>query len=393
MSSKLALYNGALRKIGERKLTALTDDVEARHRLDDAYDDEFIDLVLSRANWNFAERTAQIAGSANAGLGYDFEFTKPSDFVRTVVIATDELFLNRLEQYEDAPSVWQSDVSTIYVRYISNDASYGGDLSLWPSNFAQYAEWVLAEHVCWALTNDKDILEVVAKGIKSSFEEAGRFDAQYRVVRPELDARQLRTYKGSLRKLGLPSLSEIPVELQYRMTEIWDDQFVDQVLQEGQWNFAIRTVKVDYDASIEPDFGYRYGFAKPSDWLRTVGVASDGHFYAPPEYYEDEGEYWWSDLQEMYIRYISNGSSYGTNYASWPEKFQQYVEWELAKQIQPIATTELSTKDAFALCERALMEARSVDSMNQPNKRPPVGSWAGARTQRFYRDDNNKRIR
>ncbi len=177
------------------------------------------------------------------------------------------------------------------------------------------------------------------------------------------------------------------------MTEIWDDGFVNHVLEAGQWNFAVRTSKLDYDASIEPDFGYRYGFAKPSDWLRTVGVASDGHFYAPPEYYEDEGEYWWSDLQEMYIRYISNGSSYGTNYASWPEKFQQYVEWELAKQIQPIATTELSTKDAFALCERALMEARSVDSMNQPNKRPPVGSWAGARTQRFYRDDNNKRIR
>ena len=39
MASKLSIYNGALRAIGERRLASLTEDRASRRELDDAYDD------------------------------------------------------------------------------------------------------------------------------------------------------------------------------------------------------------------------------------------------------------------------------------------------------------------------------------------------------------------
>jgi len=73
VATKLGIYNSALREIGERKLSALTDASESRRALDTAYDNGFIDEVLSAGQWNFATRSALI--DVDASITTSFGFT------------------------------------------------------------------------------------------------------------------------------------------------------------------------------------------------------------------------------------------------------------------------------------------------------------------------------
>ena len=49
------------------------------------------------------------------------------------------------------------------------------------------------------------------------------------------------------------------------LDEVYDDS-IEYCLEEGLWKFATQTVRIDYDESIAPLYGYRRAFVKPSDW-------------------------------------------------------------------------------------------------------------------------------
>ena len=48
------------------------------------------------------------------------------------------------EQFKDEAGFWYADLDTIYVRFVSNDATYGGDLANWPQSFINMVEGYLA---------------------------------------------------------------------------------------------------------------------------------------------------------------------------------------------------------------------------------------------------------
>ena len=81
MTSKLTLFNGALRLLGERRLASLTEDRPARRYLDDAWDDGLVDDALEQGFWNFATRTVQMTASTSVEpeFGYRYAFQKPDD--------------------------------------------------------------------------------------------------------------------------------------------------------------------------------------------------------------------------------------------------------------------------------------------------------------------------
>ena len=58
-------------------------------------------------------------------------------------------------------------------------------------------------------------------------------------------------------------------------------------LEQGQWNFAMRTQKLTYDTSIVPDFGYQCAYAKPSDWVNNTGIWQDEYMRVPLIQYTD----------------------------------------------------------------------------------------------------------
>lgn len=160
MTTQLALYNGALRAIKERKLASLSENTEARRVLDDVWNDGAVNYCLEQGFWNFATRTAKFTPETGftPAFGYRNQFVKPSDFVRLAGMCQDEYFRIPLNDYTDEAGNWYADVNPLYVMYISNAPSYGNDLTRWPESFSNYVELYLADEVCGRLTGDADMV-------------------------------------------------------------------------------------------------------------------------------------------------------------------------------------------------------------------------------------------
>jgi len=105
---------------------------------------------------------------------------------------------------------------------------------------------------------------------------------------------KLSLYNAALSHIGDRKLASLTEEREprYVLDDIFDDGAIDYCLEQGLWSFATRTLEMDYTPSVEPDFGYRRGFQKPTDWLRTVALATDEYFKTPLTEYADETGFW-----------------------------------------------------------------------------------------------------
>ena len=158
MTTRLALYNGALLELGERELAALTDNVTARTTLDRIWNNDLVDYVLGQGQWRWARRTVEMTEDVGVTppFGYTHAYEKPSDHVRTCGVYSDEYGQNPLTAYAFEQGYFFADIEPIYLTYVSNDAQYGGDLSLWGEDFARYVEVYMAYRACVRLTQDKE---------------------------------------------------------------------------------------------------------------------------------------------------------------------------------------------------------------------------------------------
>lgn len=181
--TQLGLYNAALGILGERPLTALTDDGEPRLLLDDVWsrNDGAIKFCLEQGLWNFATRTQQIDSdtSVTPSFGYSSAFVIPSDLVKLSMISANEYFDPPLTRYEEEAGYWFADVDPLYVSFVSNDTSgYGGDMSMWPPTFARFVASYLAEEIAMRLTGDDKKAAYAAQKAKDALTDARSKDAQ-----------------------------------------------------------------------------------------------------------------------------------------------------------------------------------------------------------------------
>jgi len=151
------LYNNALLLCGERFLASLSEDREPRHLLDQVYNSNGIDYCLEQAQWWFAMRAVMIDydPSISPDFGYQKAFTVPEDWIRTSALCSDEYFKTPLLCHAAEPDYWYADITPIYVKYVSNDTAYGGDLSRWPASFADYAAAYFATRIIGKLAGDR----------------------------------------------------------------------------------------------------------------------------------------------------------------------------------------------------------------------------------------------
>jgi hypothetical protein len=194
---------------------------------------------------------------------------------------------------------------------------------------------------------------------------------------------RLSLYNGALREIGERQLASLSENRESRrvLDGVWNNgAAVKFCLEKGQWNFAARTVRLDYSPSVEPEFGYRRAFVKPTDWVRTMALASDDRLSNPIIQYEDGNNFWWADEDQIYVRYVSNDASYGLDYSLWPETFVKFVETYIANEIVWPLTQNRQKKEVLERDWRlALRQARSSDAMNQPTQFPPPGRLIRAR--------------
>jgi hypothetical protein len=150
-TQQLGLYNGALRLCGNTRLASLTDNQEARYLLDDAWNDGngAPQACLEEGYWFFATRTSMLGYDATItpNFGYAYAFEKPTDWVRTCMVAQDEYFQIPLTQFTDEAGYFYTLLQTIYFSYISNAQDYGLNFLVWPQSFVEAVEGYLARKV------------------------------------------------------------------------------------------------------------------------------------------------------------------------------------------------------------------------------------------------------
>ena len=195
---------------------------------------------------------------------------------------------------------------------------------------------------------------------------------------------KLRIYNGALLLCGQTRLSALTddIEARYLLDEVYDDGGINDCLEEGQWRFAMRSARFDYDAAVEPSWGLKRAFEKPPDWVVTSAVASDEYFTTPliGRQYVDEADYWYADLDEIYVRYVSDDTNFGMNIGDWPVAFTEYVKAHFAFRVIHSLTKD---KERWQLVgrevEKRRLNAQNRDAMAGPTQFPAKGSWVSSR--------------
>jgi hypothetical protein len=210
---------------------------------------------------------------------------------------------------------------------------------------------------------------------------------------------KLSIYSDALLMCGERALSSLTEDREPRhlLDQVWDNGGVDACLEQGQWHFAMASVRMDYDPAVEPEFGYRYAFDKPDDWILTSALCSDEYFRVPITRYNDEDRHWYADEQIIYLKYVSNETDRGTDYANWPVSFKDFVTTYFASRIV-LKVTGDQKKLEFLVgangnggeLKKAKVNARNRAAMALPTSFPARGSWVNARQRGRQQDGGNR---
>lgn len=159
--TQLSIYNGACAAIGERVLqpaspgaTFSNENQESRRALDDVWNRGGVRSCLSMGLWNFAARGAQwnFDPDIRPPFGFQCAFQLPIDWVRWMMVCVDPYLSAPLLQYTDEGSYFYCDLQMLFVKYVSDDPRWGGNLAMWPDNFQRYVELYFAEAICKRIT-------------------------------------------------------------------------------------------------------------------------------------------------------------------------------------------------------------------------------------------------
>lgn len=209
---------------------------------------------------------------------------------------------------------------------------------------------------------------------------------------------RLRIYNGALLICQQRQIASLTVneEARYLLDNVWNDGGVRYCLEQGQWRFAMRATKQTYDPSVTPSFGYSKAFPKPTDWVETSAVCQDPYFNTPLLQYADEVGYWVADLEDIYVKYVSDDANFGSNLALWPYSFTEYVKHYFAGRIVGKLSNSSDLVSRLlgqpgrpekGQVHAALITAKNRDAMAGPATYPARGSWSGSRQGRGGRWD------
>ena len=209
----------------------------------------------------------------------------------------------------------------------------------------------------------------------------------------------MKIYNGALLLVGDRQLASLSENLEPRilLDLVWNDGGVRFCLEQAQWHFAMRASRLDYNPSIDPDWGFQRVFDKPTDWVLTSGVWSDDYMRSPLVNYADEVGFWFADVDEIFVRYVSDDATFGMDFAKWPASFTDYVKAYFASRIVRRLPggrerAEDITHPKTGVLARALVIAKNKSAMTRPVTFPSRGTWAAARhrgANRSFRDGGN----
>lgn len=157
MASSVDIANSALTKLGEARITSLTDDVKAAREINAIFELRR-DALLRAFNWNFAMKRAQLSASADApSWGYTLQYQLPADCLRMIQVGeyyvipglSDYIGGTDTELFKIEGRTIVTDLSApLKVRYTQKVTNTG----LFDALFVEVFASDLAMQTAWALT-------------------------------------------------------------------------------------------------------------------------------------------------------------------------------------------------------------------------------------------------
>jgi hypothetical protein len=376
-ADQLEIYNATAALLGAAEFRHVDDGSALRLAIDSVYalaEEDLLETIKPK----FATRVAALTGGAPSAVhGYDNVFSLPADFHNIVELWADEdLQVPITRFFIENTDIVVDGFSTAYLRYIIGTTAE----SAWSTSFKKAMAAYLAYELAPRFAPEKsgDLGQIAERRTGQAIVIEGGKEPSVRPLLSTytLDNTTRQLYNKALQLLKLPPItsntdeSDRKVALDYAMNQ----KAVETVFELVSWGFLYKTVKLSNDDAVDPEFAYDYAFAVPSDMIRIDKISGDEYFRFPAEYLR-EGDYFFADTDEIYVRYLSNEQV--TTPTTWPTYVFNLVAAELARGCGALPGADL--QNAEYKYEEYKSEAYSTDAQRNPPEVISSGSWTRSR--------------
>lgn len=202
MATKLQIWNKALRSLRKPRLAALTDNVTTRYELSDCWS-TVVAEVAEAGLWNFGIVTASV--STTSGLtaiaGYQYGFSHPAAWVRTIAVSSSALFETELD-YRDENGAIFANVTPIYLRYVASTKFADDYVTTWPASFAAAVAARLAWELAEVLGESTEMRQAVRDEFEAAMRRAKNLDAMNQPAIRFKEGTWSRAMRGDHRRRG-----------------------------------------------------------------------------------------------------------------------------------------------------------------------------------------------
>jgi len=198
MATKLEVYNEAALILKLRPVDSLSENTPVRVTFDQAWA-PVLRYMLGLANWHFAKRALAIQAetSITPSYGYSAYFAKPDDFARLIGISASAYGVPTLENYSEEGAYWAANLQTLYIEYVSNGVTYGGDLGRWTPHFTTAVAHEIASRTGGKLTKlSGQEWQAMKKDSKDALHKAKSLEAYAQPAQPYQMGQLVRSRLG-----------------------------------------------------------------------------------------------------------------------------------------------------------------------------------------------------
>ena len=179
MTSKVAIVNRALTKLGATRIVALTDNTKEAREMAATFD-IVRDSELRKNRWSFSIKRAQLAADVTAPLfEYSHRFLLPSDYLRGLMVGEFWPGLD-MSDYRTGPAGQDWAIESGYIlfnsagplnlRYLARVE----DTALWDASFVEAFACKLAVETCEAITQSSEKRQLAQQEYSEALQAARR---------------------------------------------------------------------------------------------------------------------------------------------------------------------------------------------------------------------------
>lgn len=176
---------------------------------------------------------------------------------------------------------------------------------------------------------------------------------------------KLELFNRALAMIGARRLESITIDrdARYELEDAYAFT-LQYCLEQGMWEFAMRTVSISATSLPTLDYAMGAAFTVPADEVHTYLLGSNENFAPPLTDAVQADGYYFARTSPIYVRYVSNDVGYGGLLTRWPNVFANYFIAELASQVafQLLRSGEVA-KAVMEVAQVRLLQARATDAI------------------------------